>query len=374
MQQPLSRRSSSSLRPEATRRPRLLIVNNLPSHYRTAPFAALCELWAARTGGEAHVAYQVRRDPQRRGEWFFTPDADIPFRHSFQSPNSRALKQMTLYPPRFGLGLLLRFRPTHILAAGWDTPLSVGCAAYARVMGTTAAFWVESNASTSQRRGMLASRLKRYVLDAGLGVVVPTERSLDLIHSITPKNFSVVQLPNPVALARLPETPANGKRMIFVGELSERKGFDTFLEACARGESEGWTGAAWGDDSAGLAAEAPPNCTVSPALPLALLLPQLRTTDIWTIPSRRDPAPLTYSEALALGVRVSVSESVAYSEHARGTIGAGIHKSSDAASLLRSAGDLLSAPRPDERAAEFVSQSTWAQAIVALLLAGKSHS
>ena len=50
-------------------------------------------------------------------------------------------------------------------------------------------------------------------------------------------------------------------------------------------------------------------------------MPLLRSTDVIVIPSRVDPAPLTYSEGLALGLRVILSDTIAYREHAAQTLG-----------------------------------------------------
>jgi hypothetical protein len=77
---------------------------------------------------------------------------------------------------------------------------------------------------------------------------------------------------------------------------------------------------------------------------------------------------------LALGIRVSVSDAVAYADQAAETAGAGVHRASDARSLLRNAEDLMAAPRPDEHAAQSVSESTWAHAILDLLLEGRGTS
>jgi glycosyltransferase involved in cell wall biosynthesis len=184
--------------------------------------------------------------------------------------------------------------------------------------------------------------------------------------------MDVAFLANPVALERMTDDGSDGRRILFIGELSARKGFDVFMEACALGAHAGWTGLAWGDDTEGLAAQAPANCRVAPARPLEVLIPDLRSADVWAIPSRRDPAPLTFSEALALGLRVTVSDAIAYSELATSTLGADVHGAEDPESLIASAERLISGSRPTDRSAAEVSEVYWADGIMRLLNKGVS--
>ena len=51
-------------------------------------FASLLTSWHHMTGGSGHVAFQARRDPRRRGEWFFSQDSEISFGHTFLSRQS----------------------------------------------------------------------------------------------------------------------------------------------------------------------------------------------------------------------------------------------------------------------------------------------
>lgn len=158
--------------------------------------------------------------------------------------------------------------------------------------------------------------------------------------------------------------------MIFVGEMTRRKGFDTFLEACRIGQESGWIGIAWGEDRELLGQDLPDNCEIREATPIEELTEQFSTQDIWTIPSRRDPAPLTYSEAIALGVRVTISDATAYSEHAERTHGVAVHKQGSAESLVESAQALLDSTRPTRDSGRQVGNRHWASAVTDLLLSG----
>lgn len=351
---------------------RLLIVNNLPVRYRIPTFDSLLTSWHDKTGGVGHVAFQARRDPRRRGEWFFSQDADISFDHTYLSRESVAAPTLTLYRPALGLRLLQKFRPTHMFVAGWDTPAALACASYAQISGNTLVLWVESNKSTTRRTGQLARSYRRLLLDSCSGVVVPTAASLQFITSLTTKVLPAVILPNPVAHERLSASPARAtqKRMIFVGEMTRRKGFDTFIEACRIGRKSGWTGAAWGEDRELLGKDLPDNCEIREARPIEELIEQFTTQDIWTIPSRRDPAPLTYSEAIALGMRVTISDATAYSEHARRTQGVDVHQQGSPESLVESAEELFRSTRPTRDSGIEVGNQHWASEVTDLLLGG----
>ena len=347
---------------------RLLILNNLPAFYRTGPFNSLVDAWRDRTGGEAMVAYQARRDPFRRQEWFYSADAEIPYRHVFISNRTVRVRGRVTYSPRFGASILTRFRPTHMLVAGWDTPMSLAAATYRRASATTLSLWVESNSSTTRRTGALSVAYRRSVLRSADCVLVPTRASSEYVNSTSQRNMSILELPNPVMLDRLGETRSgDDKRLIFLGDFSRRKGFDVFAEAVRLGQSAGWRGHAWGTDTEGLASVVPPNCKVTTGLPLSEIIPMLSSRDVWLIPSRVDPAPLTFSEAMALGLRVVVSDAVAYAATIEGD-GVGASRDEDSQNLLDVAARLYRSRRPDEAASRRFTADYWGTAVADFLL------
>jgi glycosyltransferase involved in cell wall biosynthesis len=348
---------------------RLLVVNNLPARYRVSSFDALLSAWRVISeGGEGHVVFQARRDPRRRQEWFFADESEIPFAHTYLSDNSVATKTLTFYRPAFGARLLRSMRPTHLFVAGWDSPAALACAAYARITKARLVLWVESNASTSRRQSRVASQFKRLSLESSSAVLVPSASSLSLVRSLTPKPLQVLVLPNPVTHSRIADAPTGQqKRLLFIGEMTSRKGFDTFMEACRAGAASGWTAIAWGDDREGLATQAPDNCQIRAPRPIEGIITEFRPDDVWVIPSRTDPAPLTYSEALALGLRVTVSDAIAYQTHAKKTPGAAVHRQGDAVSLLETAELLHRGQRPSAEVGLEVGNEHWATEVAHLI-------
>lgn len=348
--------------------PRLLVINNKPAFYRTQPFAALVDHWFERTGGSAVVAYQVRRDPFGRSEWFYTPDDELPYEYYFARSRTVSGQPWRRNTPIGSIKIFRQFRPSHVFTAGWDTPLSLAAGIYAKATSAQLGIWVESNPSTSTQQGVMANRYRRGFLRSASFAVVPTQQSEDYVRHLHGGDLPCRRLLNPVSLTRL-DSPKARPRLIFVGDLSARKGFDRFEDLVTRGAPHGWDGVAWGRDTESLASRVSSNCVVHEAVPQSELIPHLRSSDILVIPSRVDPAPLTYSEGLALGLRMIVSDTIAYREHARATPGVRV-SSGDAGDLLAAANDLREEMRPPSTASVEVSPEHWALSVLDGLVPG----
>lgn len=355
---------------EGDRSASLLVLNNLPSFYRTGPFAELCRTWCDRTGGRAMVVYQARRDTYRRQEWFYTPDEKLPFDHTFLSDTTVKVGGRVTYRPNSGLSILAKFRPTHLLIAGWDTPMAVSAAAYRRLKPSTLMSWIESNPSTSLKTGPAANLYRRKFIRCADVVLVPTRSSAQYAEDLSGVARPTLCLPNPVSLKRIADASTDGMspRLVFLGDLSQRKGFDVFAEALRLGAGDGWTGVAWGADIECRARMAPANCEVVSGLALNQILPHLRPNDIWAIPSRMDPAPLTFSEAMALGLRAVVSDRIAYADEINGQSGIRVAAAGSAQSLLESAAQVCREPRPCREFGARFSVQHWAHSVVNGLL------
>jgi glycosyltransferase involved in cell wall biosynthesis len=346
--------------------PRLLIINNMPAYYRTAPFNALLTQYSKSTGGVGLVAYQVRRDSHGRGEWFFTPDSEFPYKPYFSAADTTRKRGRTGYPMKLDVALWREFRPDHVFTAGWDSPLSLSAAAYSRVTGARLGVWVESNLTTSRHRGGPADMARRAFLRSAEFAVVPTRTSASYVRALAGRDLSCVRLKNPVTWARLADDSGtqSPKRLVFLGDLSERKGFDYFASAVAAGASRGWSGVAYGRDVEGRASVSPSNLVVEPAKPLADIVPSLLPTDILVIPSRVDPAPLTFSEGLALGLRIIVSNRIAYGEDAHGVEGTSQVDPADSAAIIASAEKLMVGARPDAARGAEVTADRFAAGVI----------
>lgn len=292
---------------------RLLIVNNLPTFYRADTHREVCDQFNRRTNGTSLVAYQSRRSSRDRKEWFFAPDAALDYPHVFANEDTHHFLALRL--PGTPMARTIRdFAPTHVFTAGWDTSLSWAAAIQAKRHGAVLGLWVESNRTTTRHPGPILDSVRRGMVSAADFVVVPTAASASYAEQLAKRPVSSIRLFNPVSLNRIPDCGASPARAVFIGDLSRRKGFDRFEAAAARlaGAMEFL---AWGVDVEGLAS-ASKHVVVSQPVPREELVKELRPDDIVVIPSRNDPAPLTFSEALALGLRIVVSPNIAYSENA----------------------------------------------------------
>lgn len=349
----------------------LVIINNLPSRYRTQPFARLVEAWNRKSGNEAHVLYQAKRDPFRRPEWFFSSASSMTYPHSFLSETTIRLGGRVTYSPNFGARQLLSSRPTHLLVPGWDSPASLAAAAYSRATRARMVSWVESNPTTSQYGGALSNAYRRHFLRSAAGALVPTAVSAQYVQALARKSMPTTILPNAVSLDRLPASPVHPqerKRLIFVGDLSLRKGYDVFEDAACRAIANGWGAHAYGDDVEGRFRTGL-GIGLTSGLRLEDFAPSLDASrDVWVIPSRWDPAPLTYSEALALGLRVVISDAIAYAGDAPPD-GVEVFQSENVTSLSDALHRAQLGSRPSSEASARFTDSHWADTVSDFLLA-----
>jgi glycosyltransferase involved in cell wall biosynthesis len=198
--------------------------------------------------------------------------------------------------------------------------------------------------------------------------VVPTQASRAHVDSLAGRQVPARMLLNPVDLSRLPDGTSHSRpRAVFLGDLSRRKGFDVLSESAIQLRAQGVETHAWGRDVDGLG-DAAIDIALHGSAPLKEILPLLRSTDVLVIPSRVDPAPLTYSEALALGLRVVVSKTIAYAGHASATAGAIVSDCSSPRSLARAIIDALEAQRPDPASSRQVTPAHFGTSVVDALL------
>lgn len=347
--------------------PRLIVINNMPSYYRTPAYEAMATEFARRTGGETLVAYQVRRASRERAEWFYTPDTDFPFDHVFVQPDFRHIAGRKL-PAAPGARVLLGYRPTHCFTAGWDTPLSLAASSWARASRMRLGVWVESSPLTSKHDNLMLNAARRAFLGPADFAVVPTEVSRVYVNRLAGRDVPSRVLLNPVRLSRLADAPSGAApRVVFLGDLSRRKGYDVLRGAATVLRQQGLETHAWGRDVDGLARRES-DVLVHAPVPLSAIVPLLRSTDVLVISSRVDPAPLTYSEALALGVRVVVSDTIAYAQHAAATTGATVSDCSTPESLAHGIARALGSPRPDAAATMEVTPEHFGRSVVDALL------
>ena len=343
--------------------PHLVVINNLPAFYRTPAFAALQTAWFQATGGRFTVIYQSRRDPARRDESFFTPEDELPYEHLFLSDECDTSSGRSHYRGGFGLRTWLGSRPTHILTAGWDTPASIGSQLYRRVTRTRLCLWSESTARTSAHGGRLSTQYRKWVVRGAASYIFPTVASKTWLEEVAGQSLDrSLVLPNPVQGDRLPDEQASSPRFLFIGDLSRRKGFDLVCDAMR--EHATWSCIAYGRDSESMSGLAPSNLSWRGSQPFETILPTLRGSDVLLIPSRSDPAPLTFSEGLVLGLRIVVSPDIAYGAEFAGRGGICVPAKFSPTGLGRAMGEALTAQRPSADLARSAHTNHWAEEVI----------
>jgi glycosyltransferase involved in cell wall biosynthesis len=344
-------------------KPHLVVVNNLPAFYRTPAFAALQTAWFQQTSGRFTVLYQSRRDPARREENFFTPDDQLPYAHMFLSRECDTSDGASRYRAAFGVRMWVGVRPTHILTAGWDTPASIASQVYGRVTGARLCLWSESTAQTSAHAGLLPGMYRRWAASGADSYLFPTKAAKAWLEAISGRSLEPsLVLPNPVRGDRLPDDNISDPRFVFLGDLSRRKGFDLVCEVMRR--HTGWSSVAYGRDPESLSALAPSNVLWHGSHPFSAILPTLRASDVLVIPSRSDPAPLTFSEGLVLGLRIVVSPEIAYGAEYGGQDGICVPTELTVAGLAGAMAMALAMQRPSSDLARSANAGQWAKEVV----------
>lgn len=169
-------------------------------------------------------------------------------------------------------------------------------------------------------------------------------------------------LPNPMQGTRLPDDDRPCPRFVFLGDLSRRKGFDLLCDAMRRRPD--WLCVAYGRDSEGLSMFEPPNVVWKGSQTSSTIHQALRASDVLVIPSRSDPAPLTFSEGLVLGLRMVVSPDIAYGTEYAGQTGIFVPTELTAAGLVSAMDDARTAARLPADVAHLAQPGHWANAVV----------
>lgn len=206
--------------------------------------------------------------------------------------------------------------PDLIILAGWDVAACWSALAWGRRRGVPLAAWVESSSGTGEFRGILSRRLRGLFLENCQGAIVPGEAAAAFVRSLSP-HISIFEVPNAVSPG-LPSTqrgrPHSDLDVLFVGELSWRKGVDVILAAVPQLAHLQHRVDLVGDGplrrQAQLMSERYPTLRVHGFIEGNRLKEMQAAAKVVLIPSRQDPWPLVAPEALNAGVPVVLGPGV----------------------------------------------------------------
>lgn len=205
----------------------IVLIHNILPPYRVSLFNAIHE---QSTGN--FIVLLVRETHSKRRRW------SIPW-DEVRFPAIR-LRSLGVEVARSSIDITLGVRakldelePDVVVVAGWNLMASWTALRWCRKNQVPAVAWVESWSSSGSLRGSGSQWIRRRFLRACSAAIVPGAAAERYVLDLAP-GIECITMPNSVeaeGLRSLPAPAADGCAL-FVGELSERKGFDLILE-CA---------------------------------------------------------------------------------------------------------------------------------------------
>lgn len=313
----------------------LVLVHNILPPYRIPLFNAI----AARVEGDFAVVL-TRFTHRRRRRWSLARN-DISFHVELLDTWGIEVGDRAL-DVSIGTGRRLsQLGASRVVVAGWDVAACWSALFWAKRRGVPTHAWVETSGSTGHFRGSLSTAVRSTFLRACDSALVGGDCASEFVKSHQPA-LPTAPLLNSVATGQLFNLPRNtAGNVLFVGELSHRKGADLVLGCAARLVERFGQLVIVGDgplrNDAVRVSQTIPGVDYHGFVEGEDWLRAFRDARMVLIPSRQDPAPLVASEALAAARPIVVGPGVGIANDLRrlapGAVG--VMESSDAESLLQ---------------------------------------
>jgi glycosyltransferase involved in cell wall biosynthesis len=277
----------------------LVIVHNILAPYRVPLFNELGQS----LGGQLAVVLTRDTHPKRR-RWS-VPWQDV----SFQAELLRTVgiaRGERVFDVSFGIPRTLdRLSPEMVVLAGWDLSASWSSLRWCHRRAVPAVAWVESGVATGSFRDPLSSLARRRFLDGCAAALVSGDAAEAFVNQLRP-GLPTTVVRNATGLSALHALPAaSAKSALFVGELSQRKGVDVLVDALPgllrQLESVVIVGDGQMRSVVADAAQRLERVHYLGYLEGRRLVDAFASAGVVVAPSRKDPAPLVASEALAAG-------------------------------------------------------------------------
>lgn len=281
------------------RRPRVVLLTEIPAPYRIPLFNALAERV------DLEVVFLAERNPERP---YGLHSEEWAFRSRVLPGRDLALGGRWLVLNR-GAGRTVR-RADAIVLGGWNQPAFWAALLRARRRGTPVLTWVESTRADST--GGLLEPAKRLLLRATAAVIVPGAASAQLVRGLGVADDRIVVAPNAIDAelfgAAAVERPRRERcRFLYVGRLADEKGVDVLLRALDGVDAE-LVVAGSGEAEERLRALAPAGVTFLGHVGRDDLVGVYRDADALVLPSRSEPWGMALNEAAAAGLPLVASE------------------------------------------------------------------
>lgn len=277
----------------------LVIVHNILAPYRVPLFNELGQSL------EGQLAVVLSRDTHPKRRRWSVPWQDV----SFQVELLRAVgiaRGERVFDVSYGVRQTLdRLSPDVVVLGGWDLSASWSSLRWCHRLAVPAVAWIESGGATGSFRDPLSSLARRRFLDGCGAALVSGDAAAAFVNQLRP-GLPTAVVHNAVGLSELHALPApTARSALFVGELSQRKGVDVLLDALPgllrHLESVVIVGDGQLRPAVAHAAQHMRRVHYLGYLEGQSMVDAFASAGVVVAPSRRDPAPLVASEALAAG-------------------------------------------------------------------------
>ncbi len=214
---------------------RVALLTNFIPPYRVSLFRAL-----AQQVGELRVFVSTAMESTRawQPEW---ADLDVVVQKSWttqQRWRDTAFEEpVEVHVPYDTLWRLARYRPDRIITGELGLR-SLQALAYGKAARTPVVVWATLSERTEQQRGAARRMLRKFMIPRFAAAIVNGEAGARYLRRY--RNDQPLRIPYTTDMAPFLALPLTGRprRLLYVGALTPRKGFDLLLEACLRHDIE----------------------------------------------------------------------------------------------------------------------------------------
>ena len=306
----------------------IVVLTNIPTPYRTAFFNNLYRHLTARGVG-FHVLYCSESEPRRF--WEFDPEDQ---RYPFTLMNGFHPSFKNFYP-HINLGVnnhLKKLKPSVIICAGaWNTP-TVLLALYNFNKQIPKIFWSEAHSASQVSTNSIVAKLRKSVFNMFSGYLVPNQASESYIKQlINNRELKLGYLPNTIdeeffkiencnskeELRSKYNIKNENKTIVLISTLSQRKGVLAFAKAYKSFRETNksrfnifycGTGDQYIELEKFKTKESIPEIRLMGHCNAGEIRDLIHLSDIFALPTRLDPNPLTPIEASFMQTPVMLSK------------------------------------------------------------------
>jgi glycosyltransferase involved in cell wall biosynthesis len=293
-------------------------VTEIPAPFRTAIFNAL----AAREDVELLVLFLAERDPRRS---YAVRWSEHEFEHQVLPGRQVRRGRRWIVLTRGLRAALVAFDPDLVVIGGWNQPASWQALAWTRLHRVPLVAWVESTARDERSGARPLELLKRSLVRACSGFLVPGRAAAEYLASlgagarpieVAPNAMDTQAFGEQVAAARADraalrlELGLEGCVFLCVARLAPEKNVGLALRAFATlGEGQ-LVVVGTGEERAALEAAAPPGTRFVGWLEREQLVRWYAAADVLVSPSRSEQWGFALNEAAAAGLPIVTTTAV----------------------------------------------------------------